>query len=418
MANLTESSTFDPGVYQLETSNPVLGGPGGVANSQAQALANRTKYLKTHVDDLESGTTVPPGIATQTYVQDELAKRDVKQSVRAATTANITLSGTQTIDGVAVTTSDRVLVKNQSTGSQNGIYVVSASAWARATDADASAEVTPGLSVAVEEGTTLADTIWKLTTNATITLGSTALVFADITNGYATLASPAFTGNPTVPTAAQFDNDTSAASTAFVQRALGNLAGEATYAATATIAAADVGKRINSSGASSTLTLPLLSAVPVGAALLISASGGNTTVSRNGSDNITAGGATVTSLTIGVGEGGMLVAGASAWQFVSGDALLRLSPLFAVSKATNGYQKLPSGLIIQWGEVATLSTTVSTVSFPIAFPTACVHVSVQDRATVAASAIAHGVDNFTTTTFDCVASTGAGGSAWWFAIGY
>jgi phage-related tail fiber protein len=103
---------------------------------------------------------------------------DVKDSVRAATTANITLSGTQTIDGVSVTTGDRVLVKNQSTASQNGIYVVAAGSWARATDADSDAEVTPGLFTFVEEGTVNSDSGWVLSTNSTITLGTTALTFA------------------------------------------------------------------------------------------------------------------------------------------------------------------------------------------------------------------------------------------------
>lgn len=103
---------------------------------------------------------------------------DVKDSVRAATTANITLSGEQTIDGVAVVAGNRVLVKNQDTASQNGIYVAAAGSWSRATDFDADAEVTPGAFVFVEEGTTNGDAGFVLTTNAPITLGSTSLTFA------------------------------------------------------------------------------------------------------------------------------------------------------------------------------------------------------------------------------------------------
>lgn len=102
---------------------------------------------------------------------------DYKASVRAATTANITLSGAQTIDGVSVIAGDRVLVKNQSTGSQNGIYVAASGAWTRSSDADTSAEVSASMMVPVTEGTTNADTFWLLTTNDPITLGTTALVF-------------------------------------------------------------------------------------------------------------------------------------------------------------------------------------------------------------------------------------------------
>ena len=116
--------------------------------------------------------------ATKAYVDAARSGLDVKASVRAATTANITLSGTQTIDGVALSAGDRVLVKNQSTASQNGIYVVAAGAWSRSTDADSDAEVTPGLFTFVEEGTANSDSGWVLSTNSTIALGSTALAFA------------------------------------------------------------------------------------------------------------------------------------------------------------------------------------------------------------------------------------------------
>jgi len=121
--------------------------------------------------------------ATKAYVDAARAGLDVKQSVRAATTANVDLSSAlengDVIDGVTLATGDRVLVKNQSTASQNGIYVVQASGAAvRATDFDADAEVTPGAFAFVEEGTTNADTGWVLTTNGTITVGSTSLAFA------------------------------------------------------------------------------------------------------------------------------------------------------------------------------------------------------------------------------------------------
>jgi len=103
---------------------------------------------------------------------------DVKESVKAATTANITLSNTQTVDGVALAVGDRVLVKDQTTGSQNGIYVVASGAWTRSADANTSAEVNPGMFVFVEQGTVNADSGWVLTTDAPITLDTTALVFA------------------------------------------------------------------------------------------------------------------------------------------------------------------------------------------------------------------------------------------------
>jgi hypothetical protein len=115
---------------------------------------------------------------------------DPKASVRVATTANITLDGPQTVDGVQLNNYDRVLVKNQTTASENGIYVVDeAGPWSRAGDADTSADVTAGMYAFVEEGTTNGDTGWVLTTNNPIVVGTTALVFvqfsgaADVTAG-------------------------------------------------------------------------------------------------------------------------------------------------------------------------------------------------------------------------------------------
>lgn len=122
--------------------------------------------------------------ATKAYVDAAVNGTDWKQSVRAASTGNIaTLSGLLTIDGITLVAGDRVLVKDQTTQSANGIYVAAAGAWSRASDADANAEVTAGLSVMVTEGTTLADTQWRLTTNDAIVLGTTALVFAQIGAG-------------------------------------------------------------------------------------------------------------------------------------------------------------------------------------------------------------------------------------------
>lgn len=119
--------------------------------------------------------------ATKAYVDATAQGWKWKEPVRAATTANITLSGAQTIDGVSIIAGDRVLVKNQSAGADNGIYVAASGSWTRATDFDVSAEVL-GASCFVSEGTTLGNTVWVLTTDAAITLNTTALTFTQ-TNG-------------------------------------------------------------------------------------------------------------------------------------------------------------------------------------------------------------------------------------------
>jgi len=121
--------------------------------------------------------TLAQDAATKSYVDSIATGLTVKQSVVAATTANITLSGSQTIDGVTVNPGDRVLVKDQSTGADNGIYVVASGAWSRAADADTSPEVTAGMFMFVQQGSINGDASFVLTTPNPITLGTTALTF-------------------------------------------------------------------------------------------------------------------------------------------------------------------------------------------------------------------------------------------------
>jgi hypothetical protein len=105
-------------------------------------------------------------ITNKSYVDTEIAKvsqgLSTKESVVVATTANITLSGTKTIDGIAVVVGDRVLVKNQTTAANNGIYVVSSTTWTRATDAVPGSTLNPGAYVFVSRGNTQASSGWVL----------------------------------------------------------------------------------------------------------------------------------------------------------------------------------------------------------------------------------------------------------------
>jgi len=102
----------------------------------------------------------------------------VKAPCRAATTANITLSGEQTIDGVAVVSGDRVLVKNQTSAVDNGIYKASATAWTRAADFDGSLDTVGGTQIHVISGTGNANTYWKVDGSSTaLVVGTDAITF-------------------------------------------------------------------------------------------------------------------------------------------------------------------------------------------------------------------------------------------------
>ena len=114
--------------------------------------------------------------ATKNYVDNTAQGLDAKASCVAATTANITLSAPQTIDGVSVLSGDRVLVKDQTSPAENGIYVAAAGTWSRATDADTWVELTSAFTF-VEAGTVNADNGFVCTVNPGGTLGSTAVTW-------------------------------------------------------------------------------------------------------------------------------------------------------------------------------------------------------------------------------------------------
>lgn len=115
-----------------------------------------------------------------TNLQDRLsggAGLAFKAPVRAASTANLTLSGTQTVDGVALVDGDRVLAKDQTTASQNGIYICRTGAWDRAPDWDGNSDVVQGTLVFVTNGSVNANTLWGVATTGTIIVGTTGITF-------------------------------------------------------------------------------------------------------------------------------------------------------------------------------------------------------------------------------------------------
>lgn len=152
---------------------------GATANNTASKIVKRDASGNFSVNLISASGTPSSAshLTTKSYVDALVNGLDVKASVRVATTEDSDLSGLDTIDGVTVVAGDRILVKSQTDGTQNGIYVAAAGSWSRATDCDVSAEVTSGFFTFVSEGTANADSGWVLTTNDPITVGSTSLTF-------------------------------------------------------------------------------------------------------------------------------------------------------------------------------------------------------------------------------------------------
>jgi len=162
------------------------------------AAVTSAKIDLTGTFDYSSGTlragtpSATSDVATKQYVDNIAAGLHFKESVKAATTANITLNDTQTIDGIALSAGDRVLVKDQSTSSQNGVYIVAAGAdWTRSSDMDSGSEF-PGAALFVREGTVNGD-VGFVCTNDSVTLGTTAITFTEFSGAASIVAGDGLT---------------------------------------------------------------------------------------------------------------------------------------------------------------------------------------------------------------------------------
>jgi len=170
------------------TGNTLAAGVTGSSLTSLGTIAN----LSVTAGTISTTPSASTDIANKDYVDTVAQGLDPKASCVAATTVNITLSGTQTIDGVALIATDRCLVKNQTAPADNGIYVVAAGAWARSADMNAWLEV-PGAFAFIEQGTTQADTGWVCTSNAGGTLGTTAITFVQFAGAGSYTASTGLT---------------------------------------------------------------------------------------------------------------------------------------------------------------------------------------------------------------------------------
>lgn len=179
------------GTPALGTSTPnAISGTTGSAGSASVPSKEDHTHAFTPASDLSMAgykltnvatPTAGTDAANKTYVDSVAQGLDTKASVVAATTTNGTLATAfadgQTVDGVTLATGDRLLIKNQTDATENGIYTVNATgAPTRSTDMDNGAEF-PSAYVFVEQGTVNADTGWVCTNNAPVTLGTTNIVF-------------------------------------------------------------------------------------------------------------------------------------------------------------------------------------------------------------------------------------------------
>ena len=191
----------------------------------------------------------------------------------------------------------------------------------------------------------------------------------------ANLASPGLTGFPSTPTPAVGVNNLQIANASFVKNSGTTLGSVFSYNVSTTLPPAVVGGLVQffGSATSQTLTLPLTTAASIRDADVVTLNNytdNNLIISRQGAENIfTGGGSSRTSMTIRPGESLVLVAITAGWLVIGGTGANQFAGGFAALLAANGYQKLPSGLIIQAGQITLAGNQA--VTFPIVYPTAC-----------------------------------------------
>jgi len=188
----------------------------GITQSQVANLVSDLALKAPLASPTFTGSVIVPTpiiageAANKGYVDNAVQGLSWKQAVRVATTANGTLatafSNLSVVDGITLATGDRILIKDQTVGSENGIYIVTAGAPTRATDADTSAEIDSS-TVYVESGTVNADIVWNLLTDNPV-LGTTSLVYGQINGGSTPTASTVTAGKVRLATTTEAEAKT------------------------------------------------------------------------------------------------------------------------------------------------------------------------------------------------------------------
>lgn len=327
-------------------------------------------------------------LATRTFVDTSVQavanQQGYKAPALAATTGVITLSGLQTLDGVVLSAGDRVLVKDQTVVKDNGLYVVSATTWTRAQDADSSLEVRPGMLVHVQTGVVNANSLWQLVSNHSITPGTSDQVF-EMAVGYTGVAAGTFRS----VTVDRYGRVVAGTNPTTLDGYGITIASQAE--AEANDASADNTKPMSALRVFQAIAKRVVQATE---AIVGSAKVATQAQTNAGTDDATI----VTPKKLRAG--------------------------FLSNLAATGYIVFPSwlgGFVVQWGSVSLAQDAITAMTFPLAFPTQCVFALASGtKSSISTNAQLQTAMNCTvkSTTGASFANDDSVQTAQWFAIGY
>ncbi|MDR5797436.1 hypothetical protein QCE49_28975 [Caballeronia sp. LZ008] len=335
MTNIVDQDQWEAGIYQYETSDPVEGGPDGIDNKPLKQLANRTKYLFNRIAEIfnvAKGYSLAGGTAN-------------------AITASYTPVVTARVDGM--------VLRFKAASANNGATTFTPNA----TDAPVIAP-SPiyGLDHApLTGGEIVVNGLCAVQWNAALNSGNGAWVLIENSAGVRRSITPA-----------QFATGTSVATMDALKRFGVQSSNVQSYSVNTALDLSHVGGTVYGKGTSViTLTLPSATALglPVGARVdIINATTTTMNVAAANSEPMNAGPTAPSSpLVLQIAEQVTFVWSGAAW-FLFGSGVAQYLGQFTRSLASSGYQKLPSGLIIQWGSAVANSSGVATLTLPIAFP--------------------------------------------------
>lgn len=396
MANQPETTSYDSGVYQIEATDPVDGGVGAITNSPILSLANRTNYLKKHLDDIEGGVFVPNGLAP---LNSPALTGSPSAPTQAAADSSTKLSNTafvQTAVNGAVTVSVAGAATTTLTAAQYGVAIIILTGAVTGNKSVVFPALTGNWQVV--NSTTGAFTITLKTaagSGVSVTQGTSTNIYGDGSNiglQQTDFISPVLTGSPSAPKASQFATGSGLVNLDALKTRGNEFRSLTKVNSSLTLTALHIGGTVVVSGVgAATITLPPAGSAPAGAMINItsySTINSTNTVASQGSDTINGvlNGTltTATSFSILFGDTLTFVTdGGSEWQCVSNSSANFIAAQFykGQSAAINGYGKNPGGLIFVWGQVQlpayTTANTFQTTAFlfPLAFPNAVLNIT-------------------------------------------
>lgn len=426
MANLVEQAVYAAGVFQLETTTPVQGGPNGASNAPLKNLADRTAYLKQQTDALGqaagfaaplnspvfTGTPTVPDVTPGSSSGAAVNARFVMETLGGVFAKNVAGSGNFPLTSADV---------------GKGILLFTGALTGNAVVIMPDAPVREWIAINRTTGAFTLTIKTAAGTGVALRQGKQASLFnlsGNIARAETDFSEIVLEGIPLAPTAPIGSNDQQIANTQWVDRRGHRFAPGGFRSGVSSVGAADAGKVFYVGFAGATITLPPSTSAREGDTYTFFCEESVFTLQAQAIDGVVlrVGSSGYSSMVFRRGGVVTVVMTSFGYWSVTGDAIGEFSSQFQFYKAQTGFQRLPSGVIMQWGLSSPIASTTGVFQiFPIVFPVlACAVVISHVGADISSSTV--GTPNHVTLLDSAkfsIRNNGVGTAQfYWQAIGY